>query len=123
MRNFFFVHSNKRARIWWGRKGGIKSFTEIPYVFISLFSCLSSASGNRSHSLSMVCYWLYAVMVCLKVIAFLLVYLVDAKVHPKGLEVKSLKLCGKLFYYNEFNLLCPMLTPFLSFQVFFFSIY
>ncbi|KAK2552632.1 hypothetical protein P5673_026294 [Acropora cervicornis] len=55
---------------------------------------LIKASGNRSHSLSMVCSWLYAVIVCLKAIAFLHVSLVDAKVHPKGLEFKSLKFCG-----------------------------
>ncbi|XP_067041248.1 uncharacterized protein [Acropora muricata] len=42
----------------------------------------------------MVCYWLYAVIVCLKAVAFLHVSLVDAKVHPKGMEIKSLKLCG-----------------------------
>ncbi|XP_015765282.1 PREDICTED: uncharacterized protein LOC107344158 isoform X2 [Acropora digitifera] len=42
----------------------------------------------------MVCYWLYAVIVCLKVIAFRHVFLVDAKVHPKGVEFKSWKLCG-----------------------------
>ncbi|XP_067040612.1 uncharacterized protein [Acropora muricata] len=42
----------------------------------------------------MVCYWLYAVIVCLKVIAFLHVPLVDAKVHPKGMEFKSWKFCG-----------------------------
>ena len=63
------------------------------------------------HSLSMACYWLYAVIV----IAFLHLSLVDAKVHPKGLDFKSLKLCGKLFSYNELNLLCRTLTPFLSF--------
>ncbi|XP_074620197.1 uncharacterized protein LOC141878995 [Acropora palmata] len=42
----------------------------------------------------MVCYWLYAIIVCLKVIAFLHVSLVDAKVHPKGMEFKSWKFCG-----------------------------
>ncbi|XP_029210073.2 uncharacterized protein LOC114973864 isoform X3 [Acropora millepora] len=42
----------------------------------------------------MVCYWLYAVIVCFKAIAFLHVSLVDARVHPKGMEIKSLKLCG-----------------------------
>ncbi|XP_015765293.1 PREDICTED: uncharacterized protein LOC107344169 [Acropora digitifera] len=42
----------------------------------------------------MVCYWLYAVIVCLKVTALLHVSLVDAKVHPKGMEFKSLKFCG-----------------------------
>ncbi|XP_067042086.1 uncharacterized protein [Acropora muricata] len=42
----------------------------------------------------MVCYWLYAVIVCLKVTAFLHVSLVDAKVHPKGMEFKSWKFCG-----------------------------
>ncbi|XP_067042067.1 uncharacterized protein [Acropora muricata] len=42
----------------------------------------------------MVCYWLYAVIVCLKVTAFLHVSLVDAKVHPKGMEFKSLKFCA-----------------------------
>ncbi|XP_029210072.2 uncharacterized protein LOC114973864 isoform X1 [Acropora millepora] len=55
---------------------------------------LIKASGNRSHSPSMVCYWLYAVIVCFKAIAFLHVSLVDARVHPKGMEIKSLKLCG-----------------------------
>ena len=44
----------------------------------------------------MVCYWLYAVIVYLKVIAFLHVSLVSAKVHPEGMELKSWKLCGKL---------------------------
>ena len=104
-RQFFCPLQQKSTDLWGGR---IKSFTEIEYVFISLFSCLSSASGNRSHSPSMVCYWLYAVIVCLKAIAFLHVSLVDAKVHPKGMEIKSLKLCGKLFGHNELNLLCPM---------------
>ncbi|XP_044177210.1 uncharacterized protein LOC114973864 isoform X2 [Acropora millepora] len=55
---------------------------------------LIKASGNRSHSPSMVCYWLYAVIVCFKAIAFLHVSLVDARVHPKGMEIKSLKLCA-----------------------------
>ena len=54
-----------------------------------------------THYRKMVCYWLYAVIVYLKVTAFFHVSLVSAKVHPEGLYIKSLKLCGKLFRYNK----------------------